>query len=281
MPQLIYTKLVDKSVLYDGFTIQTALLAQFKAVFGALAIGEQRAISIVLGGNVYDGILVKNQNFNRHKYPDHSEMYQVRYSGGSDFSKALNAVFSELSEFIKIQQQLKKAGELKGNIRIPEDMRCQIAFYASENPDVWIAEPIMPEDYKEIKTELQQAKVSEMQFEDWQKLDETATIKVKDSKVKIRVLDRQVGNNLKQLYGYRCQICGRRIAEHYGNVDVVDAHHIHPFVESLDNSYRNIMVLCPNHHRIVHAYHPDFKFALKEYHYPNGLHEKLALNLHL
>lgn len=269
------------SVLYDGFTIQTALLAQFKAVFGALAIGEQRAISIVLGGNVYDGILVKNQNFNRHKYPDHSEMYQVRYSGGSDFSKALNAVFSELSEFIKIQQQLKKAGELKGNIRIPEDMRCQIAFYASENPDVWIAEPIMPEDYKEIKTELQQAAVSEMQFEDWQKLDEKATIKVRDSKVKIRVLDRQVGNNLKQLYGYRCQICGRRIAEHYGNVDVVDAHHIHPFVESLDNSYRNIMVLCPNHHRIVHAYHPDFKFVLKEYHYPNGLHEKLALNLHL
>ena len=146
---------------------------------------------------------------------------------------------------------------------------------------MWIAEPIMPEDYKEIKTELQQAKVSEMQFEDWQKLDETATIKVKDSKVKIRVLDRHVGNNLKQLYGYRCQICGRRIAEHYGDVDVVDAHHIHPFVESFDNSYKNIMVLCPNHHRIVHAYQPEFKSTLKEYHYPNGLHERLVLNQHL
>lgn len=281
MPVLIYTKLVDKSVLMNGFTIKTALLSSFVASFGELAIGEKRPVKIMLGGRVYDGATVINQNFSRQKYPDHPEMYQVRYLPTSSIAQALQGMFANLWTYIRIQWEVKKSEGRKTNIKIPEEMRCQIAFYASENPAVWIAEPIMPEDYKEIKTELQQAKVSEMQFEDWQKLDETATIKVKDSKVKIRVLDRHVGNNLKQLYGYRCQICGRRIAEHYGDVDVVDAHHIHPFVESFDNSYKNIMVLCPNHHRIVHAYQPEFKSTLKEYHYPNGLHERLVLNQHL
>lgn len=41
------------------------------------------------------------------------------------------------------------------------------------------------------------------------------------------------------------------------------------------------MILCPNHHRIIHAYNPTFKLKNKEFLYPNGYKEGLLLNLHL
>lgn len=61
---LIYVKDVDKSLLYQGFTIRTALLDPFINAFGKLKIGETRYISIILGGKVYSGIKVINQNYN-------------------------------------------------------------------------------------------------------------------------------------------------------------------------------------------------------------------------
>ena len=46
--ELIYVKDVDKSLLYQGFTIKTALLDSFLGFFGKLAIGEVLQISILL-----------------------------------------------------------------------------------------------------------------------------------------------------------------------------------------------------------------------------------------
>ncbi len=42
--ELIYVKEVDKSLLYQGFTIRTALLNSFLGIFGKLDIGEMRQI---------------------------------------------------------------------------------------------------------------------------------------------------------------------------------------------------------------------------------------------
>lgn len=77
---LIYVKDIDKSLLYQGFTIRTSLLKYFMEKFKKLAIGENRKISIILNHKIYTDIQVINQNFNREKYPNHPEMYQVRYS---------------------------------------------------------------------------------------------------------------------------------------------------------------------------------------------------------
>lgn len=53
--ELIYVKEVDKSLLYQGFTIRTALLNSFLGIFGKLDIGEMRQISILLNGKIYSG----------------------------------------------------------------------------------------------------------------------------------------------------------------------------------------------------------------------------------
>lgn len=119
--ELIYVKEVDKSLLYQGFTIRTALLNSFLGIFGKLDIGEMRQISILLNGKIYSGIKVVNQNFDRNKYPNHPEMYQVRYDNMNDFLQALRSEFSDLYNFIdeqmKIKKIMKERGENMSNIK--------------------------------------------------------------------------------------------------------------------------------------------------------------------
>lgn len=284
MEQLVYVKDVDKSVLTAGFTIKAALLNQFIGCFGELKIGEKRSIFISLNGMLCSEVMVINQPFNREKYPDHPEMYQVRYSANSEFARNLRFIFKDLWDYIDDQQSLQKEIKLlegkKRNIRIPLEKRCQLAFYMGKDPNIWRAETICPDEFKQVQCELSRHNISELEFEDWQKYD-NASIKIKMSDVKIRILDKKIGDNLKVLYEHRCQICGEKIGIKYGDANIIDAHHIRPFVHSLDNNYNNILILCPNHHRIVHAYKPNFKYQLKELWYPNGLREPLKLNIHL
>lgn len=88
--------------------------------------------------------------------------------------------------------------------------------------------------------------------------------------VKIRKLNRRIGDNLKLLYGYRCQICGHMIGEEYGS-HIVEAHHIDYFVSSLNNDANNQMIVCPNHHSIIHDVNPAFDRKRLLYTYKNGI----------
>lgn len=66
-----------------------------------------------------------------------------------------------------------------------------------------------------------------------------------------RVYDQKSLNKLKEYYHNRCQICGCDAGAEYG-VGIAEIHHIIPFSESQDNSLGNLIVLCPNHHRLIH-----------------------------
>lgn len=85
---------------------------------------------------------------------------------------------------------------------------------------------------------------------------------------------------MKLLYDYQCQICGRFIGEQYG-AHVVEAHHIDYFVKSLNNDSNNQLIVCPNHHSIIHAVNPIFDRKNLAYLYPNGIQEGLLVNRHL
>ena len=280
---LIYAKDVDKSLLWQGFTVRYSLLAQLLEKVGQLAIGESRPLSIVLNGKIYSNIILINQNFNREKYPDHAEMYQVRYGENSEFAKAIRATFPKLTEYIEIQHQINVQQGVKRVIKVPEEMRCSVAFYETAMPNVWEAVPFFSNDYVEVKKTLRDYVTSEVDYERMLLKDEGAHLVKEQHWVKVRKLDRNVCLHLKQLYEYRCQVCGQLITAPYTNGDekVIDAHHIIPFTESCNNNFSNVMILCPNHHRVVHACHPEFKLKTKEFVYPNGYHEKLVLNKHL
>lgn len=278
--KLIYSRIVDKSVLCEGFTIQSCFLEAFTHLAGTLKIGERKSIKLIMGNTIYEGITIRNQPFNREKYPTHKEMYQIRYSERSAFAQALRAIYADLWSFIEqqiaISDAAKQAGEKRHNVKIPEELQCKIAFYSTDMPDVWAVETYDIADNKALEESLRE--YSEF---DYERQDESAHIRVDLRKVKLRVLDKSIGNNLKELYQYRCQVCGEALWRTYGDKPVIDAHHISPFTQTQNNNYDNIMVLCPTHHRIIHANNGEFMRRRSEIWYPNGLHEPLKINLHL
>jgi predicted HNH restriction endonuclease len=64
-------------------------------------------------------------------------------------------------------------------------------------------------------------------------------------------------------------------------VDISEAHHIIQFIETQNNNADNLIVLCPNHHRIIHTAKPIFDYAEKAFIYNNSLVETLKINDHL
>lgn len=131
----------------------------------------------------------------------------------------------------------------------------------------------------EEKKEL--SKYSEKDIEDLLNFkDETASIKTINTTIKQRLLNYKIIPQLKEYYNYRCQICGQRHYDTY-NVHIIEAHHIIPFVISIDNSISNLIILCPNHHRLVHAAKAEFDRNEKIFIYKNGHIDKLTINDHL
>ena len=95
-----------------------------------------------------------------------------------------------------------------------------------------------------------------------------------------RIFDDRIQTSLKKLYQYRCQICGATATVMYG-VDVSEAHHIDYFTKSANNNPSNIVVLCPDHHRIVHKAKAIFNHELHQFEYDNAKVDPLMYNLHL
>jgi len=110
--------------------------------------------------------------------------------------------------------------------------------------------------------------------------DDSSGLIEKNKAVKIRKLDKAISSSLKRLYGNRCQVCGELIGRRY-SATVIHSHHIEPFSLTLNNNPENIMIICPNHHGVVHIAKPLFDRTSKCFEYPNGYLEKLRLNLHL
>lgn len=94
------------------------------------------------------------------------------------------------------------------------------------------------------------------------------------------VFDDKIPNSLKALYSHKCQICGAEAMPIYG-VDIAEAHHIEYFSLTANNDASNVMILCPDHHKIAHKTHAVFKREQSIVHYENGREEALMYNLHL
>ncbi len=110
--------------------------------------------------------------------------------------------------------------------------------------------------------------------------DLNSRIVQKTKSTNTRVFDSNIQKSLKKLYQYRCQICGATATVMYG-VDVSEAHHIDYFTKSANNNPGNIIILCPDHHRIVHKAKAIFNSDLHQFEYENAKVDTLMYNLHL
>ena len=110
--------------------------------------------------------------------------------------------------------------------------------------------------------------------------DSTAGIKITDGKTQKRVYKTAIIKQLKKLYKGQCQLCSCNPVAVYA-ADVSEVHHIQHFAASHNNDSNNLIVLCPNHHRLIHKLNPTFNSADQSFELPNGTKLKISLDYHL
>lgn len=121
----------------------------------------------------------------------------------------------------------------KFTIRIPEVLQVFLALSTTDLPNVFIADCITTAVKAEVKTDV--SMMSELDFETFEPCeDKNASIKQVTRLQKIRHLNRSIGDSLKLLYDYHCQMTGEKVGEPYDAL-VVEAHHIIPFTDSMNN----------------------------------------------
>jgi hypothetical protein len=111
-------------------------------------------------------------------------------------------------------------------------------------------------------------------------LDSSGSLELKEVLMKTRVASRKTISTLKSFYNHTCQICGENHFERY-SVNVVEAHHIEYFSRTQNHQLNNIIILCPTHHRLLHAGGAVFNRNSKIFVYENGYEEGLKINKHL
>ncbi len=275
----LYQKLIDRSTLRQGFQIPVEFHHLLKAMpNGMPKYGETRNIKIVIDGVGYDALL-KNQGFDRNKYDGHAEVIQIRYSEGSKLVKRLREVFSSTWNYVESIKNLPENINRKFTIRIPEEHQEFLALSTTNLPNVFVADCMTTAIKAEVKTEV--STMTELDFETFEpREDKNAAIKEISRLQKVRQLDRSIGDSLKLLYDYRCQMTGEKVGDEY-NALVVEAHHIIPFTISLNNDTSNIIILSPSYHRIIHKAKPEWDSKNLSFTFPNGLVETVKLNKHL
>lgn len=62
---------------------------------------------------------------------------------------------------------------------------------------------------------------------------------------------KSIVDSLKEKYHYQCQICGFNFKMKNGN-EYCEAHHLVPLSVGGSQNPKNVIIVCPNHHRMLH-----------------------------
>lgn len=275
----VYKTEANWSILTEGLTLPVDNQVIFARNMGKfLQRGESKPINIYLDGKSYKA-QIRNVNFDA-RFKRVKDTLQIRYPRNGELAKALQASFMQSYNFLLNQRQTR-AQEDRTMIRLPKEKKEYLAIYTTEYEDSYVFEIITAGEIDLLKQMVknQSERLLEANF-DYDITDTDSHILEDKRVVKIRKLNRKIGDNLKLFYGYLCQICGQIIGEPYG-AHAIEAHHIDYFVNSLNNDANNQLIVCPNHHSIIHELNPVFDRKKLIYLYPNGTQEGLAINQHL
>ena len=274
----VYKKEIDWSTLMEGFTLPLDNQVIFlRNMENFLQRGQSKIIHFFMNGKTYDAKIV---NMNNSVEKRKKDAYQIRYSRNGELSQALQQYFFKSMSYIKMIRESRDPKD-RSYIKMPDGLKEYLAIYTTEYEDTFLLEPIAQDDFQVMKKAIQGMRERTVENEiEYEMEDKSSGIEKKLQIVKIRKLNRKIGENLKLLYGYRCQICGQVIGEKYGS-HIAEAHHIDYFVNSLNNDANNQMIVCPNHHSVIHDANPVFDRRRMVYRFDNGAEERISLNKHL
>ena len=274
----VYKKEIDWSTLMEGFTLPLDNQVIFlRNMENFLQRGQSKIIHFFMNGKTYDAKIV---NMNNSVEKRKKDAYQIRYPRNGELSQALQQYFFKSMSYIKMIRESRDPKD-RSYIKVPDGLKEYLAIYTTEYEDTFLLEPIAQDDFQVMKKAIQGMRERTVENEiEYEMEDKSSGIEKKLQIVKIRKLNRKIGENLKLLYGYRCQICGQVIGEKYGS-HIAEAHHIDYFVNSLNNDANNQMIVCPNHHSIIHDANPVFDRRRMVYRFDNGIEETIRINKHL
>ena len=274
----VYKKEIDWSTLMEGFTLPLDNQVIFlRNMENFLQRGQSKIIHFFMNGKTYDAKIV---NMNNSVEKRKKDAYQIRYPRNGELSQALQQYFFKSMSYIKMIRESRDSKD-RSYIKMPDGLKEYLAIYTTEYEDTFLLEPIAQDDFQVMKKAIQGMRERTVENEiEYEMEDKSSGIEEKLQIVKIRKLNRKIGENLKLLYGYRCQICGQVIGEKYGS-HIAEAHHIDYFVNSLNNDANNQMIVCPNHHSVIHDANPVFDRRRMVYRFDNGAEERIILNKHL
>lgn len=276
----VLKKEVDWSLLNEGLTIPMANQIVFTRNMGRFLVrGEKKKINILLNGMTYKAV-VTNVNFNVTKYK-RKDIIQLRYSPSSELAIALRDAYAKSYKYLIEQRTMRKNNKENTHCKLPEEGKEYLAIYTTQYEDTFIFETINSAEMRTIKSIVvkEQEEIYEATI-NFNTVDRNASILLDERVTKVRKLSQAIGENLKEIYNYRCQICGQNIGDKY-DTHIVEAHHIDYFVKSLNNDASNQLIVCPNHHSIIHKANATFVRNKKVFIYQNGFQEALQLNVHL
>ena len=274
----VYKKEIDWSTLMEGFTLPLDNQVIFlRNMENFLQRGQSKIIHFFMNGKTYDAKIV---NMNNSVEKRKKDAYQIRYTRNGELSQALQQYFFKSMSYIKMIRENRDPKD-RSYIKMPDGLKEYLAIYTTEYEDTFLLEPIAQDDFQVMKKSIQGMRERTVENEiEYEMEDKSSGIEKRLQIVKIRKLNRKIGENLKLLYGYRCQICGQVIGEKYGS-HIAEAHHIDYFVNSLNNDANNQMIVCPNHHSVIHDANPVFDRRRMVYRFDNGAEEMIKINKHL
>lgn len=274
----VYKKEIDWSTLMEGFTLPLDNQVIFlRNMENFLQRGQSKIIHFFMNGKTYDAKIV---NMNNSVEKRKKDAYQIRYQRNGELSQALQQYFFKSMSYIKMIRESRDPKD-RSYIKMPDGLKEYLAIYTTEYEDTFLLEPIAQDDFQVMKKAIQGMRERTVENEiEYEMEDKSSGIEKRLQIVKIRKLNRKIGENLKLLYGYRCQICGQVIGEKYGS-HIAEAHHIDYFVNSLNNDANNQMIVCPNHHSVIHDANPVFDRGRMMYRFDNGVEERIKINKHL
>jgi hypothetical protein len=273
----IFKKIVDWSALNMGVNIPVSLQGSFYDSLNiSLPKGKTKRICLLLEGVEYH-VLLSNIGFDENKYQGHKELLQLKWSAKNALSKKLQSIFRSSYQYLLEKKMLLQ--KKRQQIAMPEGQQEYLVFYSSKAfPDSLVLECLTHAEVVAGKRSVQG--LEELYVEQVLQAKDNAELILRLQLVKLRKLDQTIGDGLKRFYAYKCQICGLPIGELYG-ATIAHTHHIEYFCKSLNNDAANIMIVCPNHHGIIHAVNPRFDWEGRRFVYPNGFQEGLRINKHL
>ena len=134
---LICKKKVDWSLLKEGFTFPKEIHTLLREKTGyELNVGDKHIINILINDKKFQAQLI-NLNFDRNKYPNNTEIIQIRYSPNGDFSQFLKTIFRTSYQYISEQREQNR--NIRGTSNLTPEF---LNIYSTESPDTFRGEAI-------------------------------------------------------------------------------------------------------------------------------------------